>query len=63
MYLLLLLHRISHGASMPIHLLFDFQDEDGNKMINEYVRVRKIGSGSYGKVVSVNLIYNTKQSF
>ncbi|KAL0735241.1 hypothetical protein Bca4012_011451 [Brassica carinata] len=27
------------------------EDEDGNKMINEYVRVCKIGSGSYGKVV------------
>lgn len=25
-------------------------------MINEYVRVCKIGSGSYGKVVSVKLI-------
>lgn len=28
------------------------QDEDGNKMVNEYVRVCKIGAGSYGKVVS-----------
>ncbi|CAI9105109.1 OLC1v1003964C1 [Oldenlandia corymbosa var. corymbosa] len=27
------------------------EDEDGNKMINEYVRQHKIGSGSYGKVV------------
>ncbi|XP_020259863.1 serine/threonine-protein kinase GRIK1-like [Asparagus officinalis] len=27
------------------------QDADGNKMINEYVRVCNIGSGSYGKVV------------
>ncbi|XP_020240839.1 serine/threonine-protein kinase GRIK1-like isoform X2 [Asparagus officinalis] len=27
------------------------EDENGNKMINEYVRERKIGSGSYGKVV------------
>ncbi|OAY51633.1 serine/threonine-protein kinase GRIK2 isoform X2 [Manihot esculenta] len=27
------------------------EDEDGNKMINEYVRVCKIGAGSYGKVV------------
>ncbi|KAJ4977780.1 hypothetical protein NE237_008560 [Protea cynaroides] len=27
------------------------EDENGNKMINEYVRVRRIGSGSYGKVV------------
>ncbi|KAK4747205.1 hypothetical protein SAY87_026242 [Trapa incisa] len=27
------------------------EDENGNKTINEYVRVCKIGSGSYGKVV------------
>ncbi|CAE6075206.1 unnamed protein product [Arabidopsis arenosa] len=27
------------------------EDEDGNKTINEFVRERKIGSGSYGKVV------------
>lgn len=27
------------------------EDEDGNRMINEYVREWKIGSGSYGKVV------------
>ncbi|TYI80319.1 hypothetical protein E1A91_D05G080400v1 [Gossypium mustelinum] len=27
------------------------EDENGNKMINEYVREYKIGSGSYGKVV------------
>ncbi|GLT66948.1 hypothetical protein SLA2020_392880 [Shorea laevis] len=26
------------------------EDENGNKMVNEYVRERKIGSGSYGKV-------------
>lgn len=32
------------------------QDENGNKMINEYVREYKIGSGSYGKVVSIVLI-------
>ncbi|KAI4368785.1 hypothetical protein MLD38_017299 [Melastoma candidum] len=30
--------------------LMRFEDEDGNKMVNEYVRERKIGSGSYGKV-------------
>lgn len=30
-----------------------FQDEDGNKMLNEYIREYKIGSGSYAKVVSV----------
>lgn len=28
-----------------------FQDENGQKMVNEYVRERKIGAGSYGKVV------------
>ncbi|KAF6139713.1 hypothetical protein GIB67_006661 [Kingdonia uniflora] len=27
------------------------EDDDGNKMVNEYVRERRIGSGSYGKVV------------
>ncbi|KAJ6817548.1 serine/threonine-protein kinase GRIK2-like [Iris pallida] len=27
------------------------EDENGNKMVNEYVREWKIGSGSYGKVV------------
>ncbi|ESQ37493.1 hypothetical protein EUTSA_v10002549mg [Eutrema salsugineum] len=27
------------------------EDEDGNKTVNEFVRQRKIGSGSYGKVV------------
>uniref|UniRef100_A0A7N0R8L9 Protein kinase domain-containing protein n=1 Tax=Kalanchoe fedtschenkoi TaxID=63787 RepID=A0A7N0R8L9_KALFE len=27
------------------------EDDDGNKMVNEYVREYKIGSGSYGKVV------------
>lgn len=27
------------------------EDENGTKMINEYVHVRKIGAGSYGKVV------------
>ncbi|XP_058729816.1 serine/threonine-protein kinase GRIK2-like isoform X2 [Vicia villosa] len=30
--------------------VFRTEDEDGNKMINEYVREYKIGSGSYGKV-------------
>ncbi|KAL3518370.1 hypothetical protein ACH5RR_020959 [Cinchona calisaya] len=33
------------------HKLVRSEDEDGNKMINEYVREYKIGSGSYGKVV------------
>ncbi|CAN8301092.1 unnamed protein product [Cochlearia groenlandica] len=31
--------------------LYRGEDEDGKKMINEYVRECKIGSGSYGKVV------------
>ncbi|KAL3530583.1 hypothetical protein ACH5RR_009905 [Cinchona calisaya] len=33
------------------HRLVRSEDENGNKMINEYVREYKIGSGSYGKVV------------
>ncbi|XP_011044375.1 PREDICTED: serine/threonine-protein kinase GRIK1 isoform X2 [Populus euphratica] len=33
------------------HVLVRSEDEDGNKMINEYVRQYKIGAGSYGKVV------------
>ncbi|PHT35166.1 hypothetical protein CQW23_26966 [Capsicum baccatum] len=33
------------------HKLVRTEDEDGNKMVNEYVREYKIGSGSYGKVV------------
>lgn len=33
-----------------------FQDENGTKMINEYVHECKIGAGSYGKVVSIDLI-------
>jgi hypothetical protein len=33
-----------------------FQDENGNKMVNEYVREYKIGAGSYGKVVSIILM-------
>uniref|UniRef100_A0A0D9Y1X5 Protein kinase domain-containing protein n=1 Tax=Leersia perrieri TaxID=77586 RepID=A0A0D9Y1X5_9ORYZ len=33
------------------------EDENGNKMVNEYIHQRKIGSGSYGKVV---LYRNTK---
>ncbi|XP_050212835.1 serine/threonine-protein kinase GRIK1-like [Mercurialis annua] len=32
-------------------ILIRSEDDDGNKMINEYVRERKIGAGSYGKVV------------
>ncbi|PWA91221.1 protein kinase, ATP binding site [Artemisia annua] len=33
------------------HKVIRSEDEDGNKMVNEYVRECKIGSGSYGKVV------------
>ncbi|KAL5728868.1 calcium/calmodulin-dependent protein kinase [Ranunculus cassubicifolius] len=33
------------------HKLIRTEDENGNKMVNEYVRECKIGSGSYGKVV------------
>lgn len=49
-------------------LSFLIQDEDGNKLINEYVREHKIGSGSYGKVVSRNILmfalsfYHLKES-
>lgn len=32
------------------HKVVRTEDEDGNKMVNEYVRECKIGSGSYGKV-------------
>lgn len=38
-----------------ILVLLTWQDEKGNKMINEYVREYKIGSGSYGKVVRMVL--------
>lgn len=34
-----------------------FQDENGTKMVNEYVHQWKIGAGSYGKVVSVMPAY------
>ncbi|XP_028808051.1 serine/threonine-protein kinase GRIK2 isoform X1 [Neltuma alba] len=33
------------------HKVVRAEDENGNKMVNEYVREYKIGSGSYGKVV------------
>ena len=36
--------------------IFHHQDEYGNKMINEYIRELKIGSGSYAKVVSNLLV-------
>ncbi|ONM15460.1 Serine/threonine-protein kinase GRIK1 [Zea mays] len=31
--------------------VFRSEDENGNKMVNQYVHLGKIGSGSYGKVV------------
>lgn len=37
------------------------EDENGDKMVNEYVRVCKIGSGSYGKVVLYRSIRDGKQ--
>lgn len=41
---------------MPVILFcMRFQDENGNKMVNEYVRECKIGAGSYGKVVILAL--------
>ncbi|KAJ8543921.1 hypothetical protein K7X08_025539 [Anisodus acutangulus] len=33
------------------HKVVRTEDEDGNKMVNEYAREYKIGAGSYGKVV------------
>ncbi|GAA0176206.1 non-receptor serine/threonine protein kinase [Lithospermum erythrorhizon] len=33
------------------HELIRSEDEDGNKMVNQYIREYKIGAGSYGKVV------------
>ncbi|MED6218517.1 Glutamate receptor ionotropic, kainate 1 [Stylosanthes scabra] len=36
------------------------EDEDGNKMINEYVREYRIGSGSYGKVVLYRSVVDGK---
>lgn len=37
------------------------EDENGNKMVNEYVRECKIGSGSYGKVVLYRNVSDGKQ--
>ncbi|XAR59762.1 Non-specific serine/threonine protein kinase [Bertholletia excelsa] len=53
----ILMYRIQHGLicrEFPVketHKLIRSEDENGNKMVNEYVREYKIGSGSYGKVV------------
>ncbi|XP_077252929.1 serine/threonine-protein kinase GRIK1-like [Tasmannia lanceolata] len=49
--------RVENGTicrEVPVketHHVTRTEDEDGNKMVNEYVRECKIGSGSYGKVV------------
>ncbi|PSR95183.1 Serine/threonine-protein kinase [Actinidia chinensis var. chinensis] len=53
----ILMYRTQHGLicrEFPVketHKLIRSEDENGNKMVNEYVRECKIGSGSYGKVV------------
>ncbi|KAL6979317.1 Serine/threonine-protein kinase grik2 [Sarracenia purpurea var. burkii] len=53
----ILMYRTQHGLicrEFPVketHKLIRSEDDDGNKMVNEYVRECKIGSGSYGKVV------------
>ncbi|KAL5565654.1 hypothetical protein UlMin_028818 [Ulmus minor] len=49
--------RIENGTvcrQFPVketHKVVRTEDENGNKMVNEYVRECKIGAGSYGKVV------------
>ncbi|XP_071700082.1 serine/threonine-protein kinase GRIK2-like [Rutidosis leptorrhynchoides] len=53
----ILLYRIENELicrEFPVketHEVVRSEDENGNKMVNEYVREHKIGSGSYGKVV------------
>ncbi|XP_052210321.1 serine/threonine-protein kinase GRIK2-like [Diospyros lotus] len=53
----ILLYRTQRGLicrEFPVkdtHKLVHSEDENGSKMINQYVRVCKIGSGSYAKVV------------
>ncbi|KAL3849432.1 hypothetical protein ACJIZ3_011314 [Penstemon smallii] len=53
----ILMYRIQHGLicrENPVketYIVFRSEDENGNKTINEYIRERKIGAGSYGKVV------------
>ncbi|KAK9079084.1 hypothetical protein SSX86_000754 [Deinandra increscens subsp. villosa] len=53
----ILLYRTQNGLicrEFPVketHKVVRTEDENGNKMVNEYVREYKIGSGSYGKVV------------
>ncbi|KAL8516050.1 hypothetical protein ACS0TY_014648 [Phlomoides rotata] len=53
----ILMYRRQHGLicrEFPVKetpRVLRSEDENGNKTINEYVRERKIGAGSYGKVV------------
>ncbi|XP_055829572.1 serine/threonine-protein kinase GRIK2-like isoform X2 [Solanum dulcamara] len=53
----ILMYKAENGLAcreIPVketHRVVRDEDEDGNKMVNEYVREYKIGSGSYGKVV------------
>ncbi|KAL2471192.1 Serine/threonine-protein kinase GRIK2 [Abeliophyllum distichum] len=53
----ILMYRMQHGLicrEFPVketHNLIRSEDENGQKMVNEYVREHKIGAGSYGKVV------------
>ncbi|KAD5803473.1 hypothetical protein E3N88_14833 [Mikania micrantha] len=53
----ILVYRTENGLicrEFPVketHKVVRSEDENGNKMVNEYVRVCKLGSGSYGKVV------------
>ncbi|XP_070024500.1 serine/threonine-protein kinase GRIK2-like isoform X3 [Nicotiana sylvestris] len=53
----ILMYRAQNGLvcrEIPVketHKVIRDEDEDGKKMVNEYVREYKIGSGSYGKVV------------
>ncbi|CAH1441613.1 unnamed protein product [Lactuca virosa] len=53
----ILIYRTENGLicrEFPVketHKVIRSEDENGNKMVNEYVRECKIGAGSYGKVV------------
>ncbi|XP_024983346.1 serine/threonine-protein kinase GRIK2-like isoform X2 [Cynara cardunculus var. scolymus] len=53
----ILMYRTENGLicrEFPVketHRVVRSEDENGSKMVNEYVREYKIGSGSYGKVV------------
>ncbi|KAK4483160.1 hypothetical protein RD792_010340 [Penstemon davidsonii] len=53
----ILMHLMQHGLicrEHPVketHIVVRSEDENGNKTVNEYIRERWIGAGSYGKVV------------